>query len=113
MQNCSKNYYKYLDIIRLISCIAVLLYHFNFLKGGYLAVCTFFVLTGYLSCISAFKKDKFSFKEYYINKFKKLYLPLLIVVFITIAIVSFLPNILWLNLKVETTSILLGYNNFW
>jgi len=113
MQNCSKNYYKYLDIIRLISCIAVLLYHFNFLKGGYLAVCTFFVLTGYLSCISAFKKDNFSFKEYYINKFKKLYLPLLIVVFITIAIVSFLPNILWLNLKVETTSILLGYNNFW
>ena len=85
MQNCSKNYYKYLDIIRLISCIAVLLYHFNFLKGGYLAVCTFFVLTGYLSCISAFKKDNFSFKEYYINKFKKLYLPLLIVVFITIA----------------------------
>lgn len=46
-----KKYFKDLNIIRLIACIAVLLYHLNILKGGYLAVCTFFVLTGYLSCI--------------------------------------------------------------
>ena len=108
-----KEYYKRIDYLRIISCIAILLYHLNILKGGYLAVCTFFVLTGYLSVISAVKKEKFSLKEYYINKFKKIYLPLLIVVFSSIAVISLLTFINWLNLKPETTSVLLGYNNFW
>ena len=111
--SCMKKYFKDLNIIRLIACIAVLLYHLNILKGGYLAVCTFFVLTGYLSCISAFRKEKFSLKEYYKNRLFKIYLPLVIVVFISIGIISFLPNIFWFNLKPETTSVLLGYNNFW
>ena len=109
----SNKYYKYLDLIRIFSCIAVFLYHLNILKGGYLLVCTFFVLSGYLSCISAFKNEKFSFKSYYIKKLKHLYLPLLLVVFTTIALISFFPNINYLNLKPETTSVLLGYNNFW
>ena len=108
-----KDYYKRIDYIRIISCIAILLYHLNLLKGGYLAVCTFFVLTGYLSVISGFNKEKFSLKEYYINKLKKIYLPLIIVVFSSIAVISFLTFINWLNLKPETTSVILGYNNFW
>ncbi len=107
-----KKYYKNIDIIRLLSCIAVLLYHLNILKGGYLAVCTFFVLSSYLSCILAFKKEKFNILEYYYNRIKKIYIPLIIVVFMSVSIVSIL-NISWLNLKPETTSVLLGYNNFW
>ncbi len=106
-------YYKNLDLIRLIACIAVLLYHLNILKGGYLAVCAFFVLSGYLSFISARKKEKFSLKDYYYNRLKKLYLPLIIVVFITVFITPLFSNINWLNLKVETRSVILGYNNFW
>ncbi len=108
-----KKIYKRIDLIRVVACIAVFLYHINALKGGYLAVCTFFVLSGYLSCISLFKKEKLSLKDYYINKFKNLYFPLLIVVFITIFVISLIPSITWLNLKPETTSVLLGYNNFW
>ena len=53
-----KKYYKDIDLIRLFSCIAVLLYHLNILNGGYLAVCIFFVISGYLSCVSLFKKNK-------------------------------------------------------
>ena len=109
----SKHYYFALDIIRIIACIAVLFYHLNFLKGGYLAVCTFLVLSGYLAVLSASKQEKFSFKKYYLNRFKKIYLPLLFVVLITIFIVQLIPDNLWLNLKPETTSVLLGYNNFW
>lgn len=109
----SKKYYKDIDFIRVLACIAVLFYHLNILKGGYLAVCIFFVLSGYLSCISAFRKEKLSLKEYYLNRLLKIYVPLLIVVFITIGVISFLPSIKWLNLKPETTSVLLGYNNFW
>ncbi len=107
------SYFKYLDLLRLISCIAVLLYHLGVLKGGYLAVCIFFVLSGYLSCTSAFKDDNFSLKKYYLKRIKKIYIPLILVVFVTIFTVSFLPNIGWYNLKPETTSILLGYNNLW
>ena len=106
-------YYKDISFIRVVACIAILLYHLNILKGGYLAVCTFFVLSGYLSCISAFKTQNFSFKDYYLKLFFKIYLPLIIVVFITLSILSFFPNINWLNLKPETTSVLFGYNNFW
>lgn len=109
----SKNYLNDIGFIRVFACIAILLYHMNILKGGYLLVCTFFVLTGYLSCKSCFNKDKFSFKDYYLNKLKKIYLPLLIVVFISISAISLFPSINWFNLKPETTSVLLGYNNFW
>lgn len=109
----SKKYYKDLNIIRLVACIAVLFYHLGLLKGGYLAVCTFFVLTGYLSVVSSFKKRVFSIKEYYKNRFIKVYIPLVIVVFITIGVTSFFKNVYWISLKNETTSVLLGYNNFW
>lgn len=109
----SKGYIKGIGLTRVFACIAILLYHMNLLKGGYLAVCIFFVLTGFLSCISCFKKEKFSFKDYYVNKFKSIYIPLLVVVFLSISLVSLFSNINWFNLKPETTSVLLGYNNFW
>ena len=82
-----KKYYKDIDLIRLFSCIAVFFYHLNILNGGYLAVCIFFVISGYLSCVSLFKKNKISLKGYYKNRLIKLYLPLLIVVFVSISII--------------------------
>lgn len=109
----NNKYYKKLDVVRLFSCISILLYHVGILKGGYLAVCTFFVLSGYLAVISGFRKEKFSFKDYYLSRIKKIYVPLLIVVFISIASVFMITNINWINLKPETTSILFGYNNYW
>ena len=108
-----KDYLKRLDLIRVVSCIDVLFYHLGLLKGGYLAVCTFFVLTGYLSIVTTSRKAEFSLKKYYISKLKRVYLPLIIVVFTTIAIISLMPGINYINLKPETTSVLLGYNNFW
>lgn len=108
-----KIYYRRLDVVRNISCFMVLLYHLNILRGGFLAVCTFFALSGYLTCMSALKKQSFSIKSYYLSRLKTLYLPLLIVVFTTIITYRLLPNITWLNLKKETTSVIFGYNNFW
>ena len=108
-----KKHYGKIDLIRVISCLAILLYHIGILKGGYLAVCIFFVLSGYLSVISCFKKEKLSLKDYYLNKLKKIYLPLLVTVFITILVVSLIPSIDWINLKPETNSVIFGYNNFW
>ena len=107
------SYFKSIGVLRVLACICVLLYHLNILKGGYLAVCIFFVLTGYFSCVSAFKKEKFSIKDYYLKRFKSIYLPLVVVVFISIAFVSLFHSINWFNLKPETISVLLGFNNYW
>lgn len=108
-----KERYKYLDIMRIIFCIAVLLYHLNILKGGYLAVSCFFVLSAYLSGISNFKKEHFSLTQYYRNRLVKIYCPLLFVVFVTTALVLLFTDFNWLNLKPEINSILGGFNNIW
>ncbi len=109
----NKKYFTRLDILRILSCIAVFLYHLGYLKGGYLAVCTFFVLSGYLAIQSAYHKDNFSIKEYYKNRFKSIYLPYAIVILISVGVISLIHTINWLSLKPEVTSTLLGYNNFW
>ena len=108
-----KIYFRRLDIVRDLSCILVLLYHLNILKGGFLAVCTFFTLSGYVTCMSALNNEKFSLKSYYLGRLKKLYIPLLVVTFITVFIAKIDSTINWINLKQETTSVIFGYNNFW
>ncbi len=108
-----KEYYPKIDILRLLMCLAILLYHLNILKGGYLAVCSFFVLSGYLSTASAQRERVFSVTDYLKKRVFRLYLPLLVVVFGTIALLSLFPTVRWLNLKPETLSVLFGYNNYW
>ena len=99
-----------ISFIRAIFCIAVLLYHLNILKGGYLAVCSFFVLTGYFASKSLDKSE--SLIKYYKKRIKKIYLPLLVVVFASISIITIFKYNLF-NIKPEINSILLGYNNYW
>ena len=106
-------HYYDLDMVRALSCIAVLLYHLGLLKGGYLAVCTFFVLSGFLSVTSALQQKEFSFKKYYGRRLVQTYLPLAAVTLITVLVITMIPDIIWLNLKPETGSVLLGYNNWW
>ena len=108
-----KKYYQYLDIIRIFSCVIVLLYHLGYLKGGFLAVNIFFVLSGYLAYMSFHFNRKQSIKEYYKKRLNSIYLPLVVVVFLTLFAISFINNFSWLNLKPETYSVLFGYNNFW
>ncbi len=108
-----KKYYKYIDFLRVLACLFVLLYHLGLSKGGYLAVCTFFVMSGYFTCKSLFKGKEIDLKKYYKDRFFKIYLPLFVVVLVTIGVVSLIPNVSWFNLKPESTSALLGYNNFW
>lgn len=105
-----KNFNYNIAILRAIFCIAVLLYHLNILKGGYLAVCSFFVLTGYFTSKSL--DNSKSIISYYKKRLLKIYIPLIIVLFSTISIITLLKSNLF-NLKPEITSVLFGYNNFW
>lgn len=71
------------------------------------------MLSGYLGVRSAFRQERFNILKHYLKRLLNIYLPLAVVVLITVGVVSLLPQINWLNLKPETTSVLLGYNNFW
>lgn len=103
----------YIDLIRALLCIIILLYHMGLLKGGYLAVCSFFVLSGYLSAQSLRKVD-FSALSYYKSRLLRVYLPLIMVVLVSLSVcLLMLPNLSWISMKQEITSILFGYNNFW
>ena len=108
-----KNRVLYIDLIRAILCITILLYHMGLLKGGYLAVCSFFVLSGYLSALSL-RKVNFSALTYYKSRILRVYVPLIIVVFVSLGVcLLVLPDLTWISMKQEITSILFGYNNFW
>ena len=37
----NNKHFKYIDILRIFSCIMIFLYHLNMLKGGFLAVSIF------------------------------------------------------------------------
>ena len=106
-------YYNRIEIVRVLLCLCVLFYHLNIFKGGYLAVGTFFLLSGYFSASSCLKKEHFSLGSYYLSRLKNLYLKLLVFTLGTVLLLSLFPKINWLNLKPEVTSVLLGYNNFW
>ena len=75
----NNKHFKYIDILRIFSCIMIFLYHLNMLKGGFLAVSIFFVISGYLSTIKLFKKEKISFKEFYFD-----YQPWITLIYIAI-----------------------------
>ena len=100
-----------LDLFRVILTIFVLLYHLGLCKAGFLAVCGFFVISGYLL---ARKIDEYNFniKEYYLNRLKTLYLPLILVTFSTVFVFKYIIDIPWVTIKTETLSVVLNYNNF-
>ena len=113
MKTKSMKYLKYLDILRIIACISVLLFHLGLIKGGYLAVCLFFTISAYLSTAKNFRNEHFNIFKYYINKFINIYLPVVFVLLITVFVSKFFSEIAWLNLKLEVKSVLLNYNNYW
>ena len=84
----------YLDGIRAIAVIGVVLFHLGFkpIHGGFTGVDVFFVLSGFLitTIIGAQHADgRFSFTEFYIRRARRL-LPALLVVIFFVLIGSFL-----------------------
>ena len=108
-----KKYIKHLDILRILACVSILLFHLGLIKGGYLAVCLFFTLSGYLGCVKSFRREKFNILKYYKDKFINIYIPMVLVLLVTVYVSKFFTDIAWLNLKLEVKSVLLNYNNFW
>ena len=104
-------HYEYVDILRVFFCISVLLYHLDIMKGGFFAVCGFFVISGYFLS-SSLDREGFDLFRHYAKRFRKLYIPLVVTALLTVLYYS-VNNMVWITLKPEVTSILLGYDNIY
>lgn len=114
-----KRYIRGFDGLRTLGVLGVILYHLfpKVIKGGFLGVVLFFVLSGYLVTDLLLqeqeKRGKIALKSFYIRRFKRLY-PSLLVVFSGTAIYSALFQREFLNqLRMTVISGLLSFNNWW
>ena len=122
MENIYKHNHKILNSIQLLRGISVLLvffYHLNlkYFDYGFLGVDIFFVISGFVITSMIYREveitKKFSFYNFYLRRFKRIYPVLFFITTITlIFIIFFQPLDLFLNnLKVYFLS-LLGVSNF-
>ena len=103
--NIKIRYRPEIDSLRAISVLAVIIYHakinilgYAFLPGGYLGVDIFFVISGYLITSIIFKElnnhNKFSFKNFYLKRARRILPALLFLLFCSIPLAwfSLLPS---------------------
>ena len=107
-----------LNGLRAIAIAGVFFYHLypGAVKGGFLGVSLFFILTGYLmvvSCESAWKKNQFRIISFYKKRISRIYPALLLTIIFTLAVSALLVPDTIVSTRGETLSILLGYNNWW
>lgn len=70
----SKKYRTEIDGLRAFSVLAVVIFHFGFIKNGYLGVDVFFVISGFLITGNIYNKilnDNFSILDFYIRRTKR------------------------------------------
>lgn len=101
-----------------IAIIGVTLFHMfpNAIRGGYLGVSLFFVISGYLlafTSLQQWQRGTFTVRQYFKKRLQRLYPPLLIMVLTTVGIYSYLLPKTMVYIQGEALSILLGYNNWW
>tara|TARA_A100001015_G_scaffold184598_1_gene205396 strand:- start:848 stop:2884 length:2037 start_codon:yes stop_codon:yes gene_type:complete len=85
----AKNYKPYIDGLRALAVLPVILFHadFDLFKGGYVGVDIFFVISGYLITniiIFDLKKKKFSLKDFYFRRSRRILPALFFIVFLTL-----------------------------
>ena len=116
--NQKRKYICGLDALRTLAIVLITLFHIfpEIFVGGYIGVCLFLVITGFLLAYGSacdHMSEKFSVAQYFLKRLKRLYPPLLIVILLTVGWYHFfLPTILEDSGK-EIVSILLGFNNWW
>lgn len=104
-----------LDAIRTLAIGGVTFFHMfpETIKGGYLGVSLFFVLTGFLLAYTTSVQPVFEIVPYYWKRFKRIYPELLVMLFGTLGAYYFLLPKAVAGVFGEITSVLLGYNNWW
>ena len=112
-----RKYIPGLDGLRALAIVAIILYHMfpETMRGGYLGVALFFVLSGYLlavTCMRGYELRTYSTGRFYLKRIKRIYPALIVVLGATLLLLwRFYPASLR-GLRGEVLSILLGYNNW-
>lgn len=104
-----------LDALRTLAIAGVTFFHMfpDTIKGGYLGVSLFFVLTGFLLAYTTSMQASFNVFSYYVKRIKRIYPELLVMVLVTVGTYYFvLPRTVEAIFN-ELTSVFLGYNNWW
>lgn len=86
------------------------------IRGGYLGVSLFFVLSGCLLAYTCEKKGaagSFPLIAYFRKRIARIYPSLLIMMLVTIGAFSFFAAPVISAIRPEALSVLLGYNNWW
>ena len=110
-----KKQYKGMDALRTLAIGGVTFFHMfpDVIKGGYLGVSLFFVLTGFLLASATLVGDGFDIKAYYTKRIKRIYPELLVMLFVTLGVYAFLLPKVVAGCFAEIVSVLGGYNNWW
>ncbi|MBV6879089.1 acyltransferase family protein [Epilithonimonas ginsengisoli] len=91
----SIKYRPEIDGLRAIAVIPVILFHmgFSWIKGGFYGVDVFFVISGFLitsNILRNLDQDKFSFKDFWIKRAKRILPALYTMIFIVLLLAPFL-----------------------
>lgn len=100
--------------LRAIACLAIVFYHMlpEWVPGGFLGVCTFFVLSGYLMALTTLDRP-FSLWTYWKKRILRIYPALLVTLSATLVVTFFTDRGALAGCRPELLSILLGYNNLY
>ncbi len=113
-----RKHIKGLDALRAFAIMLITLFHVfpETFVGGYIGVCLFLVITGFLLAYGSscdYASDNFSLRNYFFKRLKRLYPPIIFVILVTVGIYHFiLPGTLEDSGK-EIISIIFGFNNWW
>ena len=107
-----------LDALRTLAIVGVTFFHMfpETVKGGYLGVSLFFVLTGYLLAYTSaneWNSGGFSVFRYYGRRIRRIYPSLLVVLLATIGVYHFMAPKVMEAVRPEVLSVVFGYNNWW
>lgn len=107
-----------LDGLRALAIIGVTLFHmFPYtIKGGYLGVSLFFIITGYLLAATGerrYRGGTYRVASYYLKRIKRIYPALIVVLLVSAGLYFFLERQALAGIRPEFFSIVFGYNNWW
>lgn len=118
-QQHKRRYISGLDGLRSLAVIGVIFYHLmpENMRGGYLGVPVFFVISGYLITDGLRQEwqinEKIQFKQFYLRRIRRLYPALVTLLIVSAAYITLFQRNLLNNLKGIVFSSLFYVNNWW